>query len=70
MVKMRRNLFHLLDSIVTDKDQFLSSIRLSSESGQLMSTGTFFSNQLQGTLYLNEMGNKVEIGMQIFGNLG
>ena len=49
----------IIDSIVTDKDQFLASIRLSSECGQLMNTGTFFRNQLQGTLYLNEMGNKV-----------
>ena len=49
----------IIDSIVTDKDQFLASIRLSSESGELMPTGTFFSNQLQGCLYINEMGNKV-----------
>ena len=48
-----------VDSIVVNKDQFLASIRLSSECGQLMNTGTFFRNQLQGTLYLNEMGNKV-----------
>lgn len=49
----------IIDSIVTSKDKFLASIRLSSECGQLMNTGTFFRNQLQGTLYLNEMGNKV-----------
>lgn len=49
----------IVDSIVADKEQFLASIRLSSESGQLMTTGDFFHNQLQGTLYLNEMGNKV-----------
>jgi len=48
-----------IDSIVVDKNQFLASIRLSSESGKLMTTGTFFHNQLQGMLYLNEMGNKV-----------
>ena len=48
-----------IDSIVVDKNQFLASIRLSSESGKLMTTGTFFHNQLQGTLFLNEMGNKV-----------
>ena len=48
-----------IDSIVVDKDQFLASIRLSTESGKLMPTGTFFRNQQQGTLYLNEMGNKV-----------
>ena len=49
----------IVDSIVVNKDQFLASIRLSSECGQLMNTGAFFHNQLQGTLYLNEMGNKV-----------
>lgn len=49
----------IVDSIVVNKDQFLASIRLSSECGQLMNTGAFFRNQLQGTLYLNEMGNKV-----------
>ena len=49
----------IVDSIVVNKDQFLASICLSSECGQLMNTGAFFHNQLQGTLYLNEMGNKV-----------
>ena len=49
----------IVDSIVVNKDQFLASIRLSSECGQLMNTGAFFRNQLQGILYLNEMGNKV-----------
>ena len=49
----------IVDSIVVNKDQFLASIRLSSECGQLMNTGTFFRNQQQGTLYINEMGNKV-----------
>lgn len=49
----------IVDSIVVNKDQLLASIRLSSECGQLMNTGAFFRNQLQGTLYLNEMGNKV-----------
>ena len=49
----------IVDSIVVNKDQFLASIRLSSECGQLMNTGAFLRNQLQGTLYLNEMGNKV-----------
>ena len=49
----------IIDSIVVDKDQFLSAIQLSSESGQLMSTGYFFGNQHSGTLYQNEMGNKI-----------
>ena len=49
----------IVDSIVVNKDQFLASIRLSSECGQLMNTGTFFRNKQPGTLYINEMGNKV-----------
>jgi len=49
----------IVDSIVVNKDEFLASIRLSSESGELMNTGSFFRNQQQGTLYLNEMGNKI-----------
>ena len=49
----------IIDSIVTSKEQFLASIRLSEESGQLMNTRVFFHNQAEGTLYLNEMGNKV-----------
>ena len=48
-----------VDSIVTDKEQFLAAIRLSSESGQLMTTGDFFHNQLKGSLYINEMSNKI-----------
>ena len=48
-----------VDSIVTDKEQFLAAIRLSSESGQLMTTGDFFHNQLKGSLYSNEMSNKI-----------
>ena len=49
----------IIDSIITSKEQFLASIRLSSECGQLMNTSTFFRNKLKGTLYINEMGNKV-----------
>ena len=48
-----------VDSIVTNKEQFFAAIRLSSESGQLMTTGDFFHNQLQGSLYINEMSNKI-----------
>ena len=49
----------IVDSIVTNKDKFLASIVLSSESGQLMRTGDFFRNKQAGILYQNEMGNKV-----------
>lgn len=53
-----------IDSIVISKNQFLSAIRLSSESGKLMPTASFFRSQQQGTLYLNEMGNKVYFSQQ------
>lgn len=49
----------IIDSIVTSKEQFLVSIRLSSESGKLMPTSSFFHNLGEGCLYINEMGNKV-----------
>lgn len=49
----------IIDSIVTSKDQFLASIRMSAESGKLMTTGSFYRNNQNGILHLNEMGNKV-----------
>ena len=49
----------IVDSIVTSKDQFLASIRMSTESGKLMTTGSFYRNNQNGILHLNEMGNKV-----------
>ena len=49
----------IIDSIVTSKDQFLASIRMSTESGKLMTTGSFYRNNQNGILHLNEMGNKV-----------
>ena len=49
----------IIDSIVTSKDQFLTSIRMSTESGKLMTTGSFYRNNQNGILHLNEMGNKV-----------
>ena len=48
-----------IDSIVTDKDRFLSQYRLSSETGTLTTTGQFFGKSLSGHAFLNEMGNKV-----------
>ena len=49
-----------IDSIVTDKADFLSAIRLSPESGQLFSFNQFFHKEDHHGLYvyLNEMGNK------------
>ena len=49
----------IIDSIVTDKDRFLSQYRLSSETGTLTTTGQFFGKSLSGHAFLNEMGNKV-----------
>lgn len=49
----------IIDSIVTSKDQFLASLRMTPESGKLMTTGSFYRNNQKGILYLNEMGNKV-----------
>ncbi len=49
----------IIDSIVTSKDKFLASIRMSAESGKLMTTGSFYRNNQNGILHLNEMGNKV-----------
>ena len=49
----------IIDSIVTSKDQFLASIRMTPESGKLMTTGSFYRNNQNGILHLNEMGNKV-----------
>ena len=49
----------IIDSIVTDKDQFLSHYRLSSETGSLTTTSQFFGKNIGGYAFLNEMGNKV-----------
>ena len=49
----------IIDSIVTDKDRFLSQYRLSSETGTLTTTSRFFGKPLVGHAFLNEMGNKV-----------
>ena len=49
----------IIDSIVTDKQQFLSHYRLSSETGSLMTTSQFFGKPINGYAFLNEMGNKV-----------
>ena len=50
----------IIDSIVTDKNQFLSHLRISSESGTIMSTQQFFKSiQPDSTsVFVNEMGNK------------
>jgi len=49
----------IIDSVVTDKDRFLTAFRLSSETGTLTTTSQFFGKSLNGYAFLNEMGNKV-----------
>jgi len=49
-----------IDSIVVDKNDFLSSIRLNPESGRLTTYDQFFRSQEHpdGYVFINEMGNK------------
>lgn len=47
----------IIDSIVTDKDQLLSQLRLSDETGRILSS-TFFGKSDSSTVFVNEMGNK------------
>jgi hypothetical protein len=49
----------IIDSIVTDKDQFLDQIRLSSEAGSIMTAKSFFGREDSTCVFLNEMGNKL-----------
>jgi len=48
----------IIDSIVTDKDQFLSELRLSGDNGSLMKTRDFIGKESSGYAFVNEMGNK------------
>ena len=48
----------IIDSIVVDKDQALTQIRLSAETGTLMPSEKLFGKGKNGYLFLNEMGNK------------
>ncbi len=48
----------IIDSIVTDKDQFLANLKYSSEVGTLMAPGQFTNGMATGYTFLNEMGNK------------
>ena len=47
----------IIDSIVTDKDQFLAQLRLSSETGRLVSSQEFFGKADSTCVFINEMGN-------------
>lgn len=53
----------IIDSIVTDKDDFLSKFQLSSEAGNLITTRQFLRYDTEGYAFLNELGNKAYFSM-------
>jgi len=54
----------IIDSIVVDKDNFLSSYKISKESGNLYNYNKFFKTEEnnEGTVFLTELGNKLYYG--------
>ena len=48
----------IIDSIVTDKNQLLSQLRLSDETGRILNSGEIFGKGDSTTIFINEMGNK------------
>ena len=48
----------IIDSIVADKDQLLSLLRLSDETGRILSSSAFWGKGDSTTVFVNEMGNK------------
>lgn len=48
----------IIDSIVADKDQLLSQLHLSDETGRIVSSVDFFGEGDSTTVFINEMGNK------------
>ena len=57
----------IIDSIVTDKDQFLAYLKLSSETGRLVSTQEFFGRVDSTCVFINEMGNKTYFSQPEYG---
>ena len=57
----------IIDSIVTDKDQFLAYLKLSSETGRLVSTQEFFGRADSTCVFINEMGNKTYFSQPEYG---
>ena len=53
----------IIDSIVTNKEQILAHLRISSEAGTLMTTSDFLGKQSSGSAFVNEMGNKAYFSM-------
>lgn len=60
MVRSIQNIT-FIDSIVTDKKEFLEAYRIGKEAGTLKTATTFFNTPcpLDATIYLTEMGNKL-----------
>ena len=48
----------IIDSIVADKDQLLSQLLLSNETGRILSSSAFWGKGDSTTVFVNEMGNK------------
>ena len=48
----------IIDSIVADKDQLLSQLLLSDETGRILSSSAFWGKGDSTTVFVNEMGNK------------
>jgi len=51
----------IIDSIISDKEQFLTHMKISSEAGTIIKHADFLQNKMLniGYTFLNEMGNKV-----------
>ena len=53
----------IIDSIVTDKEQIMAHLRISSEAGMLTTTSNFLGKETPGNAFVNEMGNKAYFSM-------
>lgn len=54
----------VIDSFVVDKSDFLKAYKISEETGKLDSYAHFFQKSGSGTLYQNELGNRVYFGKE------
>ena len=58
----------IIDSIVTDKDMFLAHLRLSNETGRLLTTQEFLGKADTTCVFVNEMGNKAYFSQPVSGS--
>lgn len=58
----------IIDSIVTDKDMFLAHLRLSNETGRLLTTQEFMGKADSTCVFVNEMGNKAYFSQPVSGS--